>query len=283
MNEKELNSIEQIIKRAGEMILSARPRGEEVHRKTGPANFVTDYDVKLQEYLIRSLSGVLPGAQYFGEEETEGNTHGGEEGYVFFIDPIDGTTNFMFDYHNSCVSVGLGRDGTLIAGWVYDPYKDQLYSAVKGQGAYLNGERLYLKDLALNSGICAFGCARYNEGDRIFEILRKLFMHSLAIRNGGSSAIDLCRIASGSNVGYIEMKLQPYDYAAASVILTEAGGVISQADGSGITLDRGCSVIAGTPKAYEEIKELAAGLTDEQQLAFALTDERQLAETGLKE
>ena len=81
-------------------------------------------------------------------------------------------------------------------------------------------------------------------------------MRSLSIRNGGSAAIDLCRIASGSNVGYIEMKLQPYDYSAASLIITEAGGVISQADGTTITLDRLCSIVAGTLKTAEEIRSI---------------------------
>ncbi len=81
-------------------------------------------------------------------------------------------------------------------------------------------------------------------------------MKSLSIRNGGSAAIDLCRIASGSNVGYVEMKLQPYDYAAASVIIEEAGGVIEQADGSSITFDKPCSIVAGSLKAANEIREL---------------------------
>ncbi len=109
-------------------------------------------------------------------------------------------------------------------------------------------------DGGLEDGICAFGAARYNEGDGIFDVLPTLFTRSLSLRNGGSAAIDLCRIASGSNVGYVEMLLQPYDYAAASVIIEEAGGVISQADGSAITLDKGCSIVAGTNKAVEEIK-----------------------------
>ena len=86
-------------------------------------------------------------------------------------------------------------------------------------------------------------------------------MRSLSIRNSGSAAIDLCRIASGSNVGYVEMKLQPYDYAAAIVIIEEAGGVIRTTEGEGITLDRPCSIVAGTEKATEEIRELLTAFT----------------------
>lgn len=237
------------------MILDAHIEKNNIHQKTGPANFVTDYDVKIQQFLIDSLSALYPDAGYYGEEDTEGNKRN-IEGQVFFIDPIDGTTNFMFDYHNSCVSVGLAEDGEMKAGWVFDPYTDQFWSAERGQGAKLNGKKLVVEDKSLDAGICAFGCARYNESDGIFDILPTLFTRSLSIRNGGSAAIDLCRIASGSNVAYIEMLLQPYDYAAASVIIEEAGGCISQVDGSVITLDKGCSIVAGTPKAVEEVKAI---------------------------
>ena len=247
--------IEAVIREAGQMILDAHIEKNNIHQKTGPANFVTDYDVKIQQFLIDRLSAILPGCSIFGEEDTEGNKRS-IEGRVFFIDPIDGTTNFMFDYHNSCVSVGLAEDGVMIAGWVFDPYTDQFWSAERGQGAKLNGKKLVVEDKSLDAGICAFGCARYNEGDGIFDILPTLFTRSLSIRNGGSAAIDLCRIASGSNVAYIEMLLQPYDYAAASVIIEEAGGCISQVDGSVITLDKGCSIVAGTPKAVEEVKAI---------------------------
>ena len=244
--------IETIVREAGGIILSAHPEKNSIHRKAGPANFVTDYDVKIQRFLIDRLSAVMPEAGYYGEEDTEGNKRNAA-GYTFFIDPIDGTTNFMFDYRNSCVSVGLSNNGSMIAGWVYNPYTDQFWSAERGKGAWLNGKELRIGDRSLGDGICAFGCARYNEGDGIFDILPELFTRSLSIRNGGSAAIDLCRIASGSNVAYIEMLLQPYDYAAASVIIEEAGGVIGTVDGRPVTLNTGCSILAGTPEAVKEI------------------------------
>ena len=256
ITEEVREKIEATVKAAGEMILSAHLEKSDIHQKDGPANFVTAYDVKIQRFLIGELGRILPGAGYYGEEDTEGNESRVAEGYTFFIDPIDGTTNFMFDYHNSCVSVGLGLDGIMIAGWVYNPYSSQMWKAVKGSGAYLNDKELQVENCGLDSGICAFGCARYNEGDRVFGILEELFMRSLSIRNGGSAAIDLCRIASGSNVGYVELKLQPYDYAAASLIITEAGGVITTAEGEEITMDRPCSIVAGTLEAAEEIRSI---------------------------
>ncbi len=257
ITEEQKANIVEAVRTAGQMILDAHLEKSEVHQKTGPANFVTDYDVRIQQFLIGELSHVLPGCSFYGEEDTEGNEHRVDTGYTFFIDPIDGTTNFMFDYHNSCVSVGLSLDGSMIAGWVFNPFTDQVWTAAQGAGAYLNRKQIHVIDGGLENGICAFGAARYNEGDGIFDILPTLFSRSLSIRNGGSAAIDLCRIASGSNVAYIEMLLQPYDYAAASVIITEAGGVIRQVDGKDITIDHGCSIVAGTQKAVEEIREVA--------------------------
>ncbi len=251
--------IEGAVRQAGEIVRSARLTGADVHEKEGPANFVTEYDTAVQRFLIRRFDEILPGAGYFGEEDTAGNAHEVGEKYTFFIDPIDGTTNFLFGYHYSCVSVGLADGGKLIAGWVYNPYSDEMYRAVRGQGAWLNDRRLEIENRGLSQGIAGFGCARYNDAgaDHIFRVVRRLFMNALAIREGGSAALDLCRIAAGANVGYFETKLQPYDYAAASVILEEAGGVIGQIDGSPIALTGPCGIIAGTPRAAEEIRALA--------------------------
>lgn len=248
--------IEDAVRSAGKMIMNVQVREADIKKKYGPANFVTDYDVKIQKYLITALDNIVPGCYFFGEEDTVDNQKSIGAGYTFFIDPIDGTTNFIFGYHNSCVSVGLAFDGEIVSGWVYNPYIDQMWIGEKGKGACLNNRPIKITDVGLEKGICAFGAARYNKGDIIFSILPELFERSLSIRNGGSAAIDLCRIASGSNVGYVEMKLQPYDYAAASVIIAEAGGVIEQTDGKAIVLNTGCSIVAGTKTAVREIQEM---------------------------
>lgn len=247
--------MERVIREAGRMML--RDPGE-VHGKTGLANFVTDRDVEIQKYLIRELSFLYSGCHFYGEEDTGGNDRK-LDGICFYIDPIDGTTNYIFGYCHSCVSVGMARDGEIVAGYVYNPFTDQFYEAEKGKGAKLNGKLLTKSEHGLEEGIVAFGCARYNEGDTdaLFDITKELYLRSLSVRNGGSAALDLVRVASGANVGYIELKLQPYDYAAASIIITEAGGVISQVNGDPITLDGPCSVLAGTQKAAGQIREIA--------------------------
>ena len=260
-------AIEKLVREAGKKMLNARPKEENIHKKEGLANFCTDYDTAIQRFLIQGLSEILPGAAFFGEEDTEGNAGAEAEGeFTFYIDPIDGTTNFMFDYHHSCVSVGLAHGDEMIAGFVYHPYVDDMYVAVKGHGSYLNGKRLHVADKPVEEGIVEFGCARYNEAgiDWLFRVVKEMFQNSLSIRCGGSAALGLCRGASGSNTVYLELKLQPYDYVAASVILEEAGGKITQIDGSPITLHEGCSIIGGTPAAWQESKDAFAKLKEKE-------------------
>ncbi len=252
--------IEQIIRKAGAMMLegSHHLSSSQIHQKQGPANFVTDFDMAIQKYLIDSFRNIVPEASFYGEEQTDGNTCRIEDGYTFVIDPIDGTTNYLYGYDHSCVSVGISLNKTIVAGFVYNPFRDEMYSSVKGQGSFLNQRKLKIGNRSLSEGIAAFGSALYNcdQTEIQFEVIKELFLKSIAIRNGGSAALDLCRIASGANVAYFEILLQPYDYAAASIIIEEAGGGICQPDGSPISLERPCLVIAGTEKAAKEIREI---------------------------
>ena len=254
-----IGELEQIVRQAGQQLLSAHVSAENIDQKQGDANFVTDYDVRIQRFLVGKFRELIPNAAIFGEEDTEENQRGiCSNGYTFIIDPIDGTTNFMFGYHHSCVSVGVTVAGKLALGCVYNPYVDEMYTAEKGKGAYLNGRRLNIADLAVGESIISFGCARYNEGnvDLLFDVVKELFQRSLSVRCGGSAALDLCRIASGNNGAYLELRLNPYDFAAAALMIEEAGGCIAQMDGSPITLNKPCSVLAGTKKAVAEIREL---------------------------
>ena len=251
--------VEHLVRQAGQMILDANITREQVHSKDGRYNFVTDYDLRIQQYLIENLKPAIPNAAFFGEEDTEGNGHRGiSKGFCIYIDPIDGTTNFIYGYNHSCVSVGIALDGRIIAGFVYNPYTNEMYRAIRGQGAYLNDRRLWVEDRALEDGILAFGMPAGTQKEAwFFNMLRDANEIAQTIRNGGSAALDLCRIASGANVAYIQTKLNPYDYAAASVIIEEADGEISQMDGTPVSLETDCFVIAGAPIAYTQIKNVA--------------------------
>lgn len=250
--------IEEIMKKAGRMLLYAG-REKVIHSKPGEANFVTEYDIKTQNFLIEQIRKIVPDATFYGEEDTEYNTgYVADNGVTFIIDPIDGTTNFRFDYKHSNISIAIAENGEITHGLVYDPYLDEMYSAVRGEGAFLNGERMKIADRSIEEGIFGFGCARYcPENDALlWQILPELYRRSLAIRCCGAAAMDMCKVASGANVLYYHSNLQAYDYAAASLIITEAGGRIIRINKKTQDPNGPCSVIAGTPKACEQMYEL---------------------------
>ena len=270
MKEIDFVKVEAIVKEAGKMMLQANASEEIVHEKAGAANFCTEYDLKIQRFLIAKLKEVLPEATYYGEEDTEGSAQEVRSDYVFYIDPIDGTTNFMLGYHHSCVSVGLAYQNKIIAGFVYNPYVDEMYVGIRGKGSTLNGRKLWLENKTISEGIAGFDATRYNEGvgeviDILFMTVKELYCRSLATREGGSSTLDLCRVASAGNVVYVQFVLKPYDYAAAMVIVEEAGGVMTQMDGLPLCLDRNCSMICGTPAAWAEAKQIVEESTQKVQ------------------
>lgn len=245
-----------VVKKAGEMIFHAHEEEITVFDKEGTSNFVTKHDKDIQSFLISHLRQILPEANFLAEEDGIQQELG--DGYCFIIDPIDGTTNFIFDYRHSCVSVGLAMRGKMQFGCVYNPYTKELYTAVKGEGAKLNGKEIHSTEKGLAENLAAFGCARYNTGDtcRIFDYSKRLYLNSLGIREGGSAALDICRVASGANGVYVELLLQPWDYAAASLIVMEAGGFISTAEGGMITLDKPCSILAAGRQCWKETVKL---------------------------
>ena len=199
---------------------------------------------------------ILPEAVFIGEEGEHSKAIG--EGYAFIVDPIDGTTNFIKNYHRSCVSVGLALHGTMEIGVVYNPYSNEMFYAQRGKGAFLNGQPLHVSSNQLEEGLVCFGTSPYYAEliDQTFDLVKTLHKASLDVRRSGSAALDLCDIASGRCELFFECRLSPWDYAAGSLIVQEAGGRISRMDGTGISLDKGCSVLAGGPAAWEDYFEM---------------------------
>lgn len=248
------------IRSAGRIMLKADDISSNLESKQGTANFVTKYDYEVQEYLQHALGELLPEAVIIGEEGEENKLY--HHKLCFIIDPIDGTTNFIFDNRHSAISVALMQEGKPIFGAVYNPYLNELFYATRGEGAYLSrrdGElKLTLSNLPLKEGLTCFGTSPYYRelSEQSFALAKKLFENSLDLRRSGSAALDLSYIAAGRYVFFAEYVLQPWDYSAASLIIEEAGGIICDIEGKALTYDKPSSVIAGAPKAVEDFLKL---------------------------
>ena len=244
LNRTLVEKIADVVRDCGKIMLEAVRTKDMVDAKEGHANFVTTYDKKVQETLREKLLELLPEAVFVGEED---DIHASiKKGYAFIVDPIDGTTNFIKDYHVSAISVGLTKDGKQYAGVVYNPYLDEMFTAKCGEGAFLNGKPIHVSRNPLSEGVVLFGTSPYYEelSKKSFQMAYAYFKKALDIRRSGSAAIDLCSIAAGRAELYFELRLSPWDYAAGALIVKEAGGVVTKTDGSEITLEKPCSILA---------------------------------------
>ncbi|MBQ6403652.1 MAG: inositol monophosphatase [Oscillospiraceae bacterium] len=249
------NAIEKAEREAAELILHAH--GILAETKSGRRDVVTEYDRRVQALLMQRLGGAVPGAHYFCEELDERDRLDAEQ--LFIIDPIDGTMNFVHGFHHSCISVAYAERGEVLIGVIYNPYMDELFSAIKGGGAYLNGRPIHVTDEGLAGSVVCYGTAPYNPEltDETFETARKLYAASLDLRREGSAALDLCTVAAGRAGLYFELKVSLWDYAAGDLIVREAGGVCSRIDGSPFPTDGSrTGIAAGSPKAMEEFLTL---------------------------
>ena len=253
-----LEEIQKAVREAGKIMLDSHLTEGQIEVKPGHANYVTAYDVAVQKFLSEKLPAILPEAAFLGEEGDGSQKVG--KGYTFIVDPIDGTTNFICGYQMSAVSVGLTLDGEPVLGVVYNPFREEMYWAEKGKGAFLNGQPLHITDRGLKDGVVCFGTSPYNPEytDRTFKVMREILPRTMDLRRQGSAALDISYIAAGRNVLFFECKLSPWDYAAAQCILTEAGGVLCTMEGEKTDFNRISSILAGTPTAVKEF--LALGL-----------------------
>lgn len=246
-----LKKITETVKEAGKIILSAHNQESAVTAKEGKKNFVTKYDVAVQDFLFNELGKSFPEAEFVGEE---GENNIASKALRFIIDPIDGTTNFMQDFRCSCISVALCDGNEVIAGVVYNPYTDEIFSAEKGRGAYLNNNKITVSDRLLSDGLALFGTSPYHpeNTDATFALLRKVFDFSRDIRRSGSAAYDICTVACGRCEVFFEKGLQPWDIAAGTLILKEAGGKALNYEGGEIDFSKPADVVFANPKAYDE-------------------------------
>jgi myo-inositol-1(or 4)-monophosphatase len=227
--------------------------------KKGPADFVTSADKRTERILIEELSRVRPGYGFLAEEG--GAVEGKDKSHRFIIDPIDGTTNFMHGIPHFAISIGLERDGQMVAGVILNPVTDDLYYAEKGHGAYLNNKRLRVaerKELAMSvfaTGLPFLG----REGhERALAEVTALMNLSSGIRRFGAASLDMAYVAGGRFDGFWERGLQPWDVAAGIVLVREAGGMVGDLDGGVDMLNRGTILCANEYLQPQLLKLLKA-------------------------
>ncbi len=214
----------------------------------GAADFVTAVDTAISSELKKKLSVLYPSIGFFSEEEA-----GGLSDECWILDPIDGTTNLVYGMKQCSISLGLYQNGQITFGVVYDPFSDECFTAEYGKGAYLNGKSISVSGRNISESIVEFGAGstRKSLADQNFEIAKEIFLNCIDIRRICSSALDLCYIAAGRIDGYFETVLKPWDIAAGSLILEEAGGKITDYEGRRISFTDATPVIASNEKIHD--------------------------------
>ena len=236
ITQEKQRAILSVIKECGGILLSAHDiesQRDTISVKPGAANFVTVFDVKVQQTLIEKLSALVPDAYFYAEEKDNSNACF-QNAFCFVIDPIDGTTNFIHDMKRSAISVALCYNGEPLFGAVYDPYLDEMFYAAAGGGAFLNGRPISVSSRGLEKALVLFGTSPYNRdlyGQTTFARARNVFMRCADVRRSGSAALDVCYVACGRVDAYFEDILSPWDFAAGLLILNEAGGKMTSYEG----------------------------------------------------
>jgi len=252
-----LQQIEAVVREAGARLLAAEDAA--VTEKDGIGNFVTDQDIATQKFLYKKLGELLPDARFVGEEDEE---HGETpDGRCIIIDPIDGTANFIRGANYSAISVGIVENGVPTHGVVYNPWSAELYRAEKGKGAFLNDRPIRVSDKPLEKGIAVVGFTSYARdlNERQFGIFRRLFDACQDLRCLGSAALDICGVAAGRWESFTELRLMPWDYAAAQCILQEAGGILTTVDGTDAGFSGETSILAASETCYADVLACCRG------------------------
>lgn len=252
----QLETLKQIAIQAGEIIKEGYYAQKEVKHK-GTVDLVTQYDVKTEEFIIEQLQIHFSEYILIGEESYE-KSQGYKHTKAIYIDPIDGTTNFVHGIPHLGISIGVWEDGTPSLAVVYNPILDELFYAAKDQGAYLNGTKIKVSEQEkLQQSLIGTGFpyAKVNRGiehDWVLKTLTNLLANIRDIRRLGAAAIDLCYLAQGKIDAFYEIDLQPWDVSAGILIVIEAGGKVSNAAGDIFTLESK-SIVVSNGKVHDEL------------------------------
>ncbi len=225
----------------------------------GPGNFVSAADHRSEETVYRELLKARPGYGFLMEER--GHVPGADKTHRWIVDPLDGTTNFLHGIPIFCVAIALEREGEIVCGLVYNPILDELYTAERGQGAFLNNRRLRVAARkSLSDCVISIGIPHRGRPDhpRFLAECKALMEEASGIRRTGAAAIDLAWVASGRFDGYVEHHIKPWDMAAGTLLVREAGGFVTDAAGGPDMFETG-SIVAGNQTVQKALLAALAG------------------------
>jgi myo-inositol-1(or 4)-monophosphatase len=252
MTNPTLKEIESLARSAG-AILGERYSKEHDITYKGVIDLVTEADHASEAYLLAEINKRFPGGHILAEESGEIK---GENGGIWYIDPLDGTVNFAHHVPIFAVSIAYASGGTLTFGAVYDPLRDEMFSAERGKGAYLNGIRIYASkttELQKSLLVTGFPYDTWNTKQDNFKNFEKLAKMTQGVRRLGSAALDGCYVAAGRVDGFWELSLKPWDVAAAGLISEEAGARVTSIDGGSDYMSPPQSVIMAAPGIYDQL------------------------------
>ena len=253
MTTPNLSDIERLARQAGQILRAGYDQEHQVAYK-GVIDLVTEMDRQSEDYLLAELRNKFPDHHILSEES--GGTLG--SGHQWYIDPLDGTVNYAHHIPIFSVSIAYASNGTLSLAAVYDPMRDEMFTAERGKGAHLNGRPLHVSgavELQKSLLVTGFPYDAWNSEFDNFGNFVKFGKISQGVRRLGSAALDLCYVAAGRFDGFWELALKPWDVAAGGLICEEAGGCVTSVYGDGDYLSPPQSVIACSPGIYERMLE----------------------------
>lgn len=243
----------KIVKSASKIM---KRRSFEITEKDGSINIVTSADIDTQKYLCQRLSRLIPECKFYCEEENMKATEGE---YIFVIDPIDGTANYSRGIADCAISVALLHNKQAVVGVVYNPFANELFSAHKGGGARLNGKSIHVSSRSFDSALFCTAMSLYKK--ELAALCNDIICETYALCNDfrrfGSCALELCYLAAGRCDIYFEIRVFPWDYAGAAVVLSEAGGVLCGYNGKEPCFDGPTPLIAANnPENLDTLNQI---------------------------
>jgi myo-inositol-1(or 4)-monophosphatase len=226
----------------------------------GPANFVSSADRRAEETLYQELAKARPGYGFLGEEE--GRRAGADKSHTWIVDPLDGTTNFLHGIPQFAISIALEREGTTVAGLIYNPASDEMFIAERGKGAFMNEQRIRVAARRrLADAVIACGLPHLGRGDLALGRRETGAMQEqvAGLRRFGAAALDLAWVAAGRLDGYWERDIKPWDMAAGLILVREAGGFVSDCDGGNDMFAKG-HIVAGNEAIQQEVLRVLKGV-----------------------